>query len=61
VNEGFLEGFSSSTKAASTFDAVKRRINTQAPPLPSAKEDKPVSKPELSKDVKRVFGEDDEF
>ena len=58
--EGFEEGFQVINKPPGVFEIKPSSVNMQAPPPPPPKHAL-GPKPELSKDVKRVFGEDEEL
>jgi len=58
--EGFEEGFQIIQPPPGVFEIKNNSVNMQPPPaLPPPKA--PGPKPELSKDVKRIFGEDEGF
>ena len=58
---GFEEGFTVIEKTPVAADDKNGTANLEAPAPPGAPSEEPGPKPELSKDVKRVFGEDEDF
>jgi len=57
----FEEGFKATEKPPVAVKDAKKSINLEPPLSPNASTEKLNPKPELSKDVKRVFGEDEDF
>jgi 5-methylthioadenosine/S-adenosylhomocysteine deaminase len=57
----FEEGFKVTEKPPVAVNGPKKSINLEAPLSPNASTEKLNPKPELSKDVKRVFGDDEDF
>ncbi len=58
---GFEEGFVVADKASDVDEEVQKTINLEAPTPISEKRETLKPKPELSKEVKRVFGEDEDL
>ncbi|MBM2845378.1 MAG: Amidohydrolase domain protein, partial [Bacteroidetes bacterium] len=58
--EGFEEGFQIIQPPPGVFEIKNNSVNMQPPPAPPPPK-APGPKPELSKDVKRIFGEDEGF
>jgi 5-methylthioadenosine/S-adenosylhomocysteine deaminase len=59
--EGFEEGFSVIPRQAETSDERGKNTNLQPSPPRRDRQEKPRIQPELSKDVRRVFGEDEDY
>ena len=61
VRTGFEEGFSSERSPVPEGTEEKSTVNIESPRSPDEKQEGTAHRPELPKDVKRVFGEDEEF
>jgi 5-methylthioadenosine/S-adenosylhomocysteine deaminase len=61
VTEGFEEGFQNREKTPKPVQEEEGAANLEPPVSPNSKADVTNKKPELPKDVKRVFGEDEDF